>query len=71
MKSEYDFSKYKSRPNPYAKKLKSQVTIRLRNDAIDYFKKMAEDTGVPYQNLIDSYLVDCAVHKRKLTMAWN
>ena len=51
MKAEYDFSK--SKPNPYIKKLKKQITIRLDIDTIDYFKKIADETGVPYQNLIN------------------
>ena len=46
MKAEYDFSKMKSRKNPYASKLKKQVTIRMSEDVIDYFKQMAEETGI-------------------------
>lgn len=52
MKDEYDFSKMKSRKNPYASKLKRQLTIRLGDDVISYFKSMAEETGIPYQSLI-------------------
>ncbi len=64
MKDEYDLSKMKSRPNPYAKKLKKQVSIRLGLDVIDYFKNLAEETGISYQNLINLYLKDCAnTHK--------
>jgi len=55
MRDEYDFSKMKSRKNPYASKLKKPVTIRLGEDVIDYFKSMSEDTGVPYQSLINLY----------------
>ena len=55
MRKEYDFSKMKGHKNPYAKKLKQQVTIRMGIDIIDYFKKMAEETGIPYQNLINLY----------------
>jgi predicted DNA binding CopG/RHH family protein len=54
MKAEYDFSKMKSRKNPYASKLKKQVTIRMGEDVIEYFKTMAEETGIPYQSLINS-----------------
>ncbi len=64
MRKEYDFSK--SVKNPYAKHLKKQVTLRLGIDVIDYFKKLAEETGVPYQNLINLYLQDCA-HSQKKT----
>lgn len=53
MKAEYDLSKMKSRKNPYAAKLKKSVTMRLSEDVIGYFKKMADETGVPYQSLIN------------------
>jgi predicted DNA binding CopG/RHH family protein len=49
MRKEYDFSK--SVKNPYAKKLKSRTTIRLDEDIIDYFQKLADKSGVPYQTL--------------------
>ena len=65
MKAEYDFSTMKSRKNPYAAKLKRQVTIRMSDDIIGYFKEMAEDTGIPYQSLINLYLRDCVAHNRK------
>lgn len=71
MKKEYDLSTFKSRRNPYTRFLKKQITIRVNNQAIDYFKKMAEETGIPYQNLIDSYLTDCAEHKRRLVTKWR
>ena len=71
MKKEYDLSKMRSRRNPHAKRLKRQVTIRMGTDIIDYFKAMAEETGVPYQNLINLYLRDCVHHERKLRMTWG
>jgi len=71
MKKEYDFSKMKSRKNPYASKLKKPVTIRLSEDVIDYFKGMAEDSGVPYQSLINLYLRDCANRHRKVDIQWQ
>ena len=71
MKAEYDFSKMQSRPNPYAKRLKKQVTIRLGIDVLDHFKAMAEETGIPYQNLINSYLRDCVRTGRKLKAHWE
>lgn len=59
MKDEYDLSTMKSRKNPYASQLKKSVTMRLGEDVIDYFKNMAEESGVPYQTLINLYLRDC------------
>lgn len=70
MKAEYDLSKMKSRPNPYAKRLKKQLTIRMGVDIIAYFKAMASQTGVPYQNLINLYLRECVLSRRKLRMKW-
>ena len=70
MKKEYDFSRMKSRKNPYASKLKKSVTIRLSEDVIEYFKEMAEESGVPYQSLINLYLRDCANHNRKVDIQW-
>lgn len=69
MKKEYDFSK--ARKNPYAKRLKKRVTIRLDQPTIAYFKDLAEETGIPYQTLINLYLRDCAVSERKLNMDWK
>ena len=71
MKKEYDFSQMKSRKNPYASKLKKPVTIRLGEDVITYFKDMADDTGVPYQNLINLYLRDCAAQHKKIDIRWQ
>ncbi len=70
MKKEYDLSKMKRRKNPFAKQLKKQVTIRMGLDIIDYFKNMAEETGIPYQNLINLYLRDCVASQRKLSFQW-
>ena len=69
MKREYDFSKAKR--NPYASRLKRQVTIRLDENTIAYFKRLAGDVGVPYQTLINLYLRDCAASGRKLVMHWK
>ena len=71
MKEEYDLSKMKSRRNPYASKLKRQVTIRMGDDVIGYFKNMSEQTGIPYQTLINLYLKDCVVNERKLDLSWH
>lgn len=70
MRTEYDFSKMKGRKDPYIKELKKQVTLRMGVDIIDYFKKMAEETGVPYQSLINLYLRDCVKTQRKISINW-
>jgi uncharacterized protein (DUF4415 family) len=71
MKKEYDLSKMKSRKNPYAAKLKRQVTIRMSDDIVAYFKEMAEETGIPYQSLINLYLRDCVINDRKPDLSWR
>ncbi|GJD20374.1 hypothetical protein RIVM261_053300 [Rivularia sp. IAM M-261] len=68
MKEEYDFSE--SIKNPYAKKLKKPVTIRLEDDVVNYFKSLTEETGIPYQSLINLYLQDCVRTKRKPLLEW-
>lgn len=70
MKSEYDFSKLKSRKNPYAAKLKKSVSMRLSEDVVTYFKAMANEAGLPYQSLINLYLRDCVMQNRKVHVAW-
>lgn len=69
MRAEYDFSR--SRKNPYAKRLKKAITIRLDVETVDYFKSLAKKTGIPYQQLINLYLGDCAQHNRKLSFSWK
>lgn len=69
MRKEYDFSK--SVKNPYAGKLKKQVTLRLSNDVIAYFKQLAEETGIPYQNLINLYLHECASLQKRPAIEWR
>ena len=71
MKKEYDFSNMKSRKNPYASKLKRQVTIRMSDNIIAYFKEVAEETGIPYQSLINLYLRDCVSRNRKPDLSWR
>ena len=71
MMSEYDLFTMKSRKKPYAAKLKKSVTMRLSEDVIDYFKKMSEETGVPYQSLINLYLKDCVAQHRKIDISWQ
>ncbi len=70
MRDHYDFLTMKGRKNPYTKYLKQPVTIRLDRDTVTYFKSLADETGIPYQSLINLYLRDCAVHQRKLKMKW-
>jgi predicted DNA binding CopG/RHH family protein len=69
MRREYDFSK--GRRNPYAAKLKQSVTIRLDQSTVAYFKKLAADTEIPYQTLINLYLRECAGSRRKLSLEWR
>jgi uncharacterized protein (DUF4415 family) len=69
MRKEYDFSK--SKKNPYAVQLKRQITIRLDEDSITYFKSVSEEVGIPYQSLINLYLRDCAASRRKLSLDWK
>ncbi|MDY7035490.1 MAG: BrnA antitoxin family protein [Thermodesulfobacteriota bacterium] len=71
MRNHYAFSKMKGRKNPYKKYLKQPVTLRLDRDTVSYFKSMSEETGIPYQTLINLYLRDCAVTQRKLDMKWH
>ena len=70
MKAEYDLSKLKSRPNPYASKLKKSVTMRLSDDVLQHFKRMATEVGVPYQSLINLYLRDCLAQNRRVEIKW-
>lgn len=68
MKKSYDFSE--SQRNPYVKKAKKQLTIRLDEDTIEYFRNLAEESGIPYQSLINLYLRDCALKNKKLHLKW-
>jgi len=68
MRKQYDFSK--SKKNPYVRHLKKQVTIRLEERVIDYFKGLSDNTGIPYQKLINMYLVDCVDTKKKPSLKW-
>ena len=69
MRKEYDFSK--GRRNPYASRLKRQVTIRLDEQTIKYFKTISRECGIPYQTLINLYLRDCAAHGKRLALDWK
>ena len=69
MREEYDFSN--SIKNPYIKKLKKQISIRIDIDTINYFKELSESTGIPYQNLINLFLADCAAKHMKPEISWK
>ena len=70
MRAHYDFSKMKGEKNPYIAQLKQPITIRLDKGTVTYFKALALETGMPYQNLINLYLRDCAASHKKLEMKW-
>ena len=70
MRDHYGFGKMKGVKNPYVKRLKQPITIRLDKATVAYFKALAEDLGMPYQNLINMYLRDCALNHRKLNLKW-
>ena len=70
MKAEHDLSKMKSRKNPYARKLKKQITLRLDSEVLDYFKQKSAENGIPYQILIDPYRQNCRTTRRNLKLKW-
>lgn len=69
MRKNYDFSKAKK--NPYAKRLKKQISIRLDATTVDYFQGLADDTGIPYQTLINLYLRECADKEKRPSLEWG
>ena len=71
MREEYDIDQLNPRKNPYAKELKKQVTIKLSPNVIEYFKSESNETGIPYQTLINLYLQDCVKNKKKLDLSWK
>ena len=71
MRDHYDFANMKGRRNPYLGRLKQPITMRLDRDTVTYFKGMAERTGLPYQQLINLYLRDCAAQRRQLRLSWK
>ena len=70
MRDHYDFANMEGRKNPYTKYLKQPVTISLDRDSVDYFKTLADESGIAYQTLINLYLRDCVENKRKLHLEW-
>ena len=71
MRDEYNIKELNPRKNPYADRLKKQITINIDSSTIDYFKALAEAKGIPYQTLINLYLTDCAANQRKLQISWQ
>ena len=69
MREEYDFSD--GIKNLYVKPQKTSITIRIDTETVDYFKKLSAETSLPYQTLMNAYLTDCAVKKRKLSLVWD
>ena len=70
MREHYDFAKMKGEPNPYSKRLKQPVTIRLDKVTVAYFKSLARELGMPYQSLINLYLRECALNRKRLAVKW-
>ena len=71
MRDEYNIEQLNPRKNPYTGRLKRQITINIDNATIDYFKAQSQQTGLPYQTLMNLYLSDCAANRRTLHMSWN
>ena len=70
MREEYDIKNLNPRKNPYANKLKKQITINVDSSIIDFFKNLSDDTGIPYQTLINLYLRDCVQNNKHLNISW-
>lgn len=71
MRDEYKINELNPRKNPYASKLKKQITINIDSSTIEYFKTLAEEHGMPYQTLINLYLRDCAANQRQPQVSWQ
>ena len=71
MREEYDIENLNPRKNPYSNRLKKQITINIDSDTVDFFKEQSEESGIPYQTLINLYLSDCARNKKQLQMSWK
>ena len=69
MRQHYDFTS--AQKNPYAKRLKKQVTIRIEETTLAYFKRLAGELAIPYQTLINMYLKDCATQHKQLRLEWR
>ena len=71
MRDEYNIEELNPRKNPYAKKLRQQITINIDCKVIDFFRQMSADSGIPYQTLINLYLADCMKKNRKIDISWE
>lgn len=71
MREEYDIENLNPRKNPYSKRLKRQITINIDSDTVEFFKEQSEESGIPYQTLINLYLSDCAKNKKHLQLSWE
>ncbi|MCM1009047.1 MAG: BrnA antitoxin family protein [Ruminococcus flavefaciens] len=71
MRDEYDIEALNPRKNPYSKRVKKQITINIDDDTISFFKNLSDNTGLPYQTLINLYLSDCAKNNRQLNISWS
>ena len=71
MRKSYDFENMEGVKNPYVGRLKQPITIRLDKQTVSYFKNLGKEIGMPYQNLINLYLRDCALHDKKLNLKWG
>lgn len=71
MRKHYEFSTMRGIRNPYVKQLKQPITMRLDRNTVSYFKALATELGMSYQNLINLYLRDCALSHKKLALRWE
>lgn len=71
MREEYEIKKLNPRKNPYSNRLKKPITININEDTIKFFKAKSEQSGIPYQTLINLYLTDCAENNRELKITWK
>ncbi|MDE5584685.1 MAG: BrnA antitoxin family protein [Ruminococcus sp.] len=71
MREEYNIEELNPRKNPYAKKLRQQITINIDCNVVDFFKQMSANCGIPYQTLINLYLSDCMNQNRKIDISWT
>lgn len=49
---------------------KKQITIRIEEETVNYFKSLAVNAGIPYQSLINLYLKDCVQSHRSPSFKW-
>ncbi len=71
MKKNNKNRKTKQDKSVYAKELKKQISIKMDQTIIDYFKNLSHENGIPYQTLINMYLSDCVRNSRKIEISWR